>query len=139
MSGSRVSGVTNAAIDALGADGTLTTLLGTSKVYSFVPEDTAAPYVVVLGGREDPWVESTSDVSGRAVDVEVVAVSTYRGTKQVDEIIDQCLTTLTADAAWSSLTEYAGVLFVVNERPTMELVDGRIWYQRRATVRVFLG
>ena len=51
----RVPDVADKAFDALAADTTLRTLLGgTSKVYSYIPEDVAPPYVLVLGGDFDP-------------------------------------------------------------------------------------
>lgn len=136
----RVPDVADKAYDALAADATLTTLLGgTSKVYSHVPEDVAPPYVIVLGGREAPWARETNDESTREVDVDADVWSNYRGTKEVDDLGHQVATTLLAHASWSSLSGYAGVLFVESPRPIQELIEGVLWVRRRVTVRVYLG
>lgn len=141
MAGSRLNDCVNAAVDALAANSTLTTLLGTAKVYTYVPEDTAPPYVYVWGGQELPWAEALGGASavGRQVDVEVVVVSAYRGTKQMDEVIDQCLEVLLADTPYSSVSGYAGVQFVSCERPYTEHIEGRIFFSRRAVLRVYCG
>lgn len=139
MAGSRLNDCVNAAVDALVADSTLSTLLGGAKVYTYVPEDTVPPYCYVWGGYERSWAEALGGgaAAGREVDIEVTAVSAYRGTKQMDEIIDQALETLLADTPYSAVSGYAGVLFVACERPQAEHIEGRIFFSRRAVVRVY--
>lgn len=137
--GSRVSDVTNAAIDALVADATLKAALGgTAKVYSHVPEDTVPPYVVVLGGQELPWVFASQDDTGRDVELEVVAVSAYRGTKEVDALINLALLVITDPATYGSVSGFALVRFDRNSRPLMQMLEGRVWYERHATARLYL-
>jgi hypothetical protein len=136
----RVPDVANAAYDALVADTTLTTALGGAKVYAYVPEDTTSPYVQVLGGREAPWAtEAGADDSSRTVDVDVDIWSTYRGTKEPDDLGARVHTVLMLDASWASVTGYAGVLFQESPRPITEFIEGRVWTRRRVTVRVYIG
>ena len=108
MAGSLIPDVVNAAVDALVADATLTTLLGgTAKVYTYVPETTQPPYVLVQGGREIPWAErfdATGDDGARDVQVTTVAVSRYRGTKEADDITARILTVLLTVATWSGVS-----------------------------------
>jgi hypothetical protein len=138
MAGSRVPDVTNAAIDALVADSTLTTLLGgAAKCYTHVPEDTAPPYVFLLGGQERPWEPSFRDESAREVEVDCLIVSAYRGTTELDNIAHQVITRLTADGTYSGVTGYAGNEFKVNERPYVEQVEGRMFFSRRVTLCVY--
>ena len=136
----RVGDVADKAYDALAADSTLTALLGgTSKVYSLVPEDTTTPYVHVLGGREAPWAPETNSYVTREVDVDVDVWSAYRGTKEIDDIGSQIVTTLLAVTSWTGLSGFAYVWFVGTERPTQEFIEGLSWYRRRVTCRVYLG
>jgi len=139
MAGLRSRDVVNAAVDALRADATLTTLLGgTSKVYTHVPQDTEAPYVLVMAGREAPVLETFDDDASRSVEVMAMTVSTYRGTKEVDAVSDQCADTLTTHATYAGLAGYTANRFVEAERPTVEDVDGTLFYQRRVIVAVWV-
>lgn len=139
--GSRVGDVTNAAVDALRGDSTLTTLLGgSSKVYTHVPETTTAPYVVVTGGLEQAWSPAFgADDPGRQVDVTVLVVSGYRGTWEVDGLMAQVLTRLLTEASWSGVSGFAAVQFVTNAAPTIEIVNGVVYYSRLGTVRVLVA
>ena len=67
-----------------------------------------------------------------------MVVSTYRGTKELDAISDQCTTTLTTHGTYTGLTGYTANRFVEAERPTVEDVDGTLYYQRRVTVAVWV-
>lgn len=140
MAGSRVNDCVNAAVDALKGDTTLRTLLGgTSKVYSFVPEETAAPYVLVTGGTESAWAEAFNAFDGRQVDVRVLVVSAYRGTYEVDALMSQVLTRLTTATTWTGITGYAAHGFIVNDAPLTEVVNGIVYFSRVATVRVWVN
>lgn len=138
MSGLRSRDVVNAAVDALSADATLTTLLGTSKVYTHVPQGTEAPYVLLMAGREAPILETFDDDASRSVEIMAMVVSTYRGTKELDAIADQCTATLTAHATYAGISGYTANRFVEAERPTVEDVDGTLYYQRRVIVAVWV-
>lgn len=135
----RVADVVNAAVDALKADSALTTLLGgTAKVYNHVPDDTVPPYVLVMGGREAEALRSFRDETGREVDILTEAVSSYRGSLQVDQITARIVTVLTTDGTYSSVTGYLASEFVESPEPESSLVDGRPYYIRSATCRVLL-
>ena len=64
--------------------------------------------------------------------------STYRGTKELDQIADQCAATLTTHTTWTGVTGYTANRFVEAERPTVEDVDGTLYYQRRVIVAVWV-
>lgn len=141
MAGSRIPDVTNAAIDALKADATLigSTLLNGSKVYSAVPEDTILPYVWVLGGREGIWAEGFNGDDSREVDIDVFAISKYRGTKEVDDIISRVMVVLDTDATWAGVSGYAGHTFVENREPAPSEVAGEVWFERPLKWRVWVN
>lgn len=144
MAGSRVTDVVNAAVDALVADATLigASWLNGAKVYTHVPMDTDPPYVVVLGGDELPWAESfdaSGDDAARQVDVNVRAVSAYRGTKQVDGLANLIMTRLTTASTWSGVTGFSACLFVRNAAPTITEINGALWFERLVTVRVYVN
>lgn len=138
MTGSALPTVINAAVDALVADSTLTGLLGTAKVYTFVPDNTVAPYVWVVGGREVPWGVAFGGAAqtGREVEVLVDVVSAYRGTNQVDTICSRVLTVLLTPTTWSSVTGWSHVAFSSIERPIREVVNGVVYVWRTCIVRV---
>lgn len=147
MAGSRVEDCVNAAIDALRADATLTTLLGgSSKTYTFVPQNTDAPYVMVYGGDEVPWAETLEvsdddgDSAGRQVDVAVQCVSTYQGQRQVNNIADRVMELLLDADAYDAVSGFELVQFVRNAgQPPADLNnDGVLWFVRVVTVRVTL-
>jgi hypothetical protein len=145
MAGSRLSDVTNAAVDALVADSALATLLGGSaKVFTHIPEDTPVPYVLVLGGQEIPWVESFEPGDdAREVEVDMLVVSAYRGTKEIDAITNRGLEVLTTHASWNegsaAVVGYAGCGFRRCERPAMSELTGRIYFERLSTVVVWVN
>jgi hypothetical protein len=142
MAGSRLSDVTNAAVDALVADSALATLLGGSaKVFTHIPEDTPVPYVLVLGGLELPWAESFEPGDdAREVEVDMLVVSAYRGTKEIDAITNRGLEVLTTHGSWSgNVTGYAGCGFRRCERPAMSELTGRIYFERLSTVVVWVN
>lgn len=141
MAGSRIPDVVNAAVDALKADATLigASLLNGSKVYTHVPENAVAPWLVVLGGQETPWAESQNDDDDRECQVDVVAVSKYRGTTQVDAIISRAIDVLTTHGTWTGVTGYAGCAFVINRAPVPSEIGGEMWFERSATVTVYLN
>lgn len=139
MAGSRVNDIVNAAVDALKGDATLTALLGTAKVYSFVPEDTAAPYLLVTGGTETAWVEAFQQFDGRQIDCRILVVSAYRGTYEVDTLMSRVLTVLLTETAWRGITGYAAHGFLVNDAPVTEVVNGIVYFSRLATIRVWVN
>jgi hypothetical protein len=141
MAGSRVPDVASAAIAALVADATLigSTLLNGAKVYSLVPEDTVLPYLWVLGGREVIWAEGFNQDESREVDVDVVAISRHRGTKQVDDIIDRVMEVLDTDATWTGITGYAGHMLVENRAPGFGELSGEVVIERMVTWRVWVN
>jgi hypothetical protein len=138
MAGSRIPDVFNAAVDALKADATLigASLLNGAKVYSLVPEDTAPPYLWIMGGREVIWAESFRSDDAREVDIDAIAVSKHRGTKEVDDIISRVIEVLDTPATWASVSGYAGHTLVENRAPSFGEMAGEIWIERSVQWRV---
>lgn len=139
MAGSRVNEVVNAAVDGLKAASALTTLLGGAKVYTYVPEETSAPYCLVTGGVEQPWAEAFNSFDGRQIDCRVLVVSAYRGTYEVDALMSAVLTALLTETTWRGITGYAAHAFIVNDAPLTELVNGIVYFSRTCTVRVWVN
>lgn len=141
MAGSRIPDVLNAAVDALKVDATLigAALLNGAKVYSAVPEDTVPPYLWVMGGREVIWAEEFNQDDSREVDIDAIAVSKYRGTKEVDDIISRVMEVLDATATWSGVSGYAGHTFVENRAPAFAEIAGEIWIERSLQWRVWVN
>ena len=153
MAGSRVRDCVNAAVDALKVDSALLAIVGVAKVASHIPQDTDAPYTQVLGGDEIPWAPvlmqtigspletDGGDDGGRQVDVIVQCVSTYRGTKEVDQMADRAMTVLTDDATWRQVAGFRLAEFVRNAfQPPVDLnSDGTLWFVRLVAVRVTLA
>jgi len=153
VAGSRVRDVVNAAVDGLKADAALLVLIGpATKVDTHIRQGTDTPYTMVLGGDEIPWAPvllqtlgspldtDGGDDGGRQVDVIVQCVSTYRGTKEVDQIADRVMTVLTDDGTWRLVTGFQLSEFVRNQfQPPVDLnADGVLWFVRLVTVRVTL-
>lgn len=149
MAGSRVQDVLNAGIDALKADATLTalTLASGSKVFSFVPQGTSAPYAMAYAGDEVPWVETLEeddddgDNASRQIDLVVQCVSTYQGQKQVNDIADRVMAILLDAATYAAVVGFELAHFVRNAgQPPADLNnDGVLWFVRVVTVRVVLA
>jgi hypothetical protein len=154
VAASRVRDCVNAAVDALKFDTTLTTLLGSAKVYTHVKQGTPTPYTLVMGGDEIPWVvtlECSSfgspattdggDSGGRQVDVLVQCVSTYQGSAEVDGVASRVMEVLTDSATWAAVTAFQLAEFVRNTaQPPVDLnADGVLWFVRVVTVRVSLS
>jgi hypothetical protein len=149
MAGSRMGEIVTAAVTALRAATPLTTILGSAKVYTHIPQDTQAPYVLVVGGDETPWATAMSmsddgDNGGRSCDVTAFCYSAFRGSDQVDsmahEVMEALLGSVSAPlTAWDAVSGYQVVAFVGNRMaPPTDLTDGRMWFQRTVTVRVFV-
>jgi hypothetical protein len=138
MAGSRVPDVLNAAVDALKVDATLigVGLLNGAKVYSLVPEDTAPPYLWIMGGREVIWAEAMRSDDAREVDIDAIAISKYRGTKEVDDIISRVIEVLDTPATWAGVSGYAGHTLVENRAPAFAEMAGEIWIERSLQWRV---
>lgn len=149
MAGSRIPDVMAAAVTALRADASLSTLLGGAKVYTHVPQGADAPFVALLGGDEVPWgvtftefaditVSNGGDNGGRACDVLAQCVSAYRGTEQVDGLASQVLEVLTAPGTWSGITGFQLADFVRNSAlpPTDLFGTGVLYFLRTVVVRV---
>ncbi len=109
---------------------------------------------MVLGGDEIQWgvtfVEAGigsplgtdgGDSGGRQVDVIAQCVSTYRGTKEVDEIADRVMRVFTDDSTWAVIAGFQLAEFVRNAfQPPIDLnADGTLWFVRLVTVRVTLA
>lgn len=154
MAASRVPDVVNAVVDNLRADGELTALLGTAKVYTHVPQQTTAPYALVMGGDEIPWAETMTfgtfvspdandggDSGGRQVDAIVQCVSKSRGSAEVDDIASRVIELLTDPDTWDNVTGFQIALFIRNAgQPPIDLSnDGDMYFVRQVTVRVFLA
>lgn len=142
---SRVDPCVTAAVDALVGDGTFVGLLGGAKVFTHVPQKTPAPYAIVFGGDETPWVVDfaaggASDNGARQVEVLVQLTSVFQGQSEVNGLASQVMATLLDDAPWSALDGFSLVEFVKNAgQPPIDLMsDGVIWYTRFVTVRVSL-
>lgn len=138
----RALDVTNAAIDALRADSSLTTLTGaaTTKAYTNVPEDVAPPYVEVLSAAEDEWAVETNDDDGSVCELVVNVFSAYRGTLELDQVANRVLQVLTAEATWASVSGYAGWRFAGSPAPTdQQMVNGQVYRRRVLRLRVFLS
>jgi hypothetical protein len=141
MAGSRIPDVFNASIDALKADATLigSTLLNGAKVYSLVPEDTVPPYLWIMGGREVIWAEAFRSDDAREVDIDAIAISKHRGTKEVDDIISRVIEVLDLPATWASVSGYAGHTLVENRAPVFAEMAGEIWIERSVQWRVWVN
>jgi hypothetical protein len=135
---SRIPDVFNAALDALKTDATLIgpTLLDGDKVYGAVPEDTVPPYVWVLSGDEVPWAESFRSQDPRQVDIDVIVISKYRGTAEVDDIISRAMAVLDTAATWAGVSGYASHEFVINRKPAFSEMAGEVWIERALLWRV---
>ncbi len=141
MAGSRIPDVFNAAVDALASDATLigASLLNGPKVYSAVPEDTVPPYLWVMGGREVIWAEGFNADDSREVDIDAFAISKYRGTKQVDDIINRVMEVLDTASTWTGVSGYAAHMFVENREPAFTEIAGEVWIERALKWRVLVN
>jgi Protein of unknown function (DUF3168) len=142
---SRVDELVDAAVDALLADAPFITQLGGPKVYSHVPQKTAPPYAIVLGGDELPWLVDfaaggDSDNGARQIDVVVQVTSTFKGQSEVNQLASSTMRILLADAPWAAIDGFMLVEFVRNQaQPPIDLMsDGVIWYTRFMTVKISL-
>jgi hypothetical protein len=135
---SRIHDIFNAALDALKADATLIgpTLLDGDKVYGAVPEDTIPPYVWVLSGDEVPWADSFRSHDAKQVDLDVVAISKYRGTKEVDDIISRVMQVLDTRSTWTGVSGYDSHEFMINTKPAFTEIAGEVWIERSLQWRV---
>lgn len=127
MSGSARPALTAAVVAALRADPTLQAALGGPRVWVDVPQGTEPPYLWVLAGDEGPVLRSPADRARRQVQLEVQAVSAYRGTSEVDALLSRVIEILDA---WPAL-EVPGYTpswsFVTNRKPVQaETVEGGI-------------
>ena len=127
MSGSARPAVTAAVIAALAGDAALVSALGGSpKVWVNVPDGTVAPYLWVLGGEEIPIERAMGGhAHRRGVGLEITAVSSHRGTAEVDALISRVIEVVLAGPA---VVGYTAVWrFVVNRRPVqIEVDDGTV-------------
>ena len=127
MSGSARPAVTAAVIAALAGDAALVSALGGSpKVWVNVPDGTVAPYLWVLGGEEIPIERARGGhAHRRGVGLEITAVSSHRGTAEVDALISRVIEVVLAGPA---VVGYTAVWrFVVNRRPVqIEVDDGTV-------------
>jgi hypothetical protein len=141
MAGSRIPDVFNAAVDALVADVTLigSTLLDGPKVYGAVPQGTIPPYLWVMGGREVIWAEAFRSDDGREVDIDAFAISKYRGTKEVDDIIDRVMEVWDTAATWAGVSGYAGHTLVENREPAITELGGEVYFERGLKWRVWVN
>jgi hypothetical protein len=141
MAGSRIPDVFNASVDALKVDATLigASLLNGAKVYSAVPEDTVPPYLWVMGGREVVWAEGFNQDDSREVDLDAIAISKYRGTSQVDDIINRVMVVWDTDSTWSSVVGYAGHAFIENREPAFTEIAGEVYIERALKWRVWVN
>ena len=154
MAGSRVRDCSNAAVDALKADTTLSTILNGAKAYTHVPQGTDPPYVMVRGGDEVPWAVTMTmdslispgetnggDNGARQVDIMVDCVSIGRGTAQVDSIADRVMEVLTDPDVWMMVDGFHLCEFIRNaaQLPLDINNDGVIWFVRTVVVRVSLS
>jgi hypothetical protein len=141
MAGSRVPDVLNAAVDALKVDATLigVGLLNGAKVYSSVPEDTVPPYLWIMGGREVIWAEGFNGDDSREVDIDAIAISKHRGTKEVDDIINRVIEVLDTAGTWSGVSGYAGHTLVENRAPAFAEMAGEVWIERALQWRVWVN
>lgn len=138
----RALDVTHAAINALRGDASLTALTGeaTTKAYTNVPEDVAAPYVEVQSGAESEWATETNDDDGSECELVVNVFSAYRGTLQLDQVANRVLQVLTTASTWAGLSGFAGWRFGGSPAPTdQQMVNGQVYRRRVLRLRVFLS
>lgn len=86
---------------ALSASGELQSLIG-SRLFDYVPRDSAFPYVVLGDGSEADWSTSTETGSEHAIQIDAWSRSTgHKEAKQIAEIIRAVLhnTSLTVSGA----------------------------------------
>lgn len=144
MAASRVGDVVTAAVAALQAVG--------AQAYTHIPKGTDPPYELVMGGDEVPWAlgfacddltgsplaSDGGDSGGRAVDIVVACVSTFRGSAEVDDMASLAMLTLTTLGTWAGVPGFQAVDFVRNTASVPQDVagDGVMWFQRTLVVRV---
>ena len=72
---------------ALSASSDLTALIG-SRIFDFVPPDSAFPYVILGDGSEADWSTATEDGSEHAIQVDVWSREPgHREAKQIGDVI----------------------------------------------------
>lgn len=140
--GLRLSSVHAAAVAALRADATLVALLGgTARVYSLVPLNTPAPYVVVGVGSVSAWVAAmgADQSAGRELDLVVECFSLQHGSVQADDVAHRATIVLESDAVFAGVAGYAGCAFRVSPEPQRQQIDGQAMTSRKVYVRVWLS
>lgn len=135
--GSARPALTEATVTALANDGEILTLLGGARVWVNVPQETTPPYLWVLAGDEVPEARSMSNRMRRMVDLEVTAVSAYRGTAEIDALLSRVIELLDPGPAVAGYT--AGWAFAINKRPVQaDTVSGQVVWLGTAVFRVRL-
>ena len=140
MSGSARPVLTAVIVAALVGDATLTTLLGGAKVWVNVPDNTHHPYLWVVGGREVPIEPTFARKSRRLVQVLVTAVSSQRGTAEVDSLTSRVIDVMAPDGTpGPAVTGFNDVWeFVENREPKQmeDQVDGAVVWMGTAVFNV---
>lgn len=127
--------VVPAARDLLLAHAALVTRLGGPKAFTYVPEDAVAPWLAVLGGLERPWEQFKA--RGRQGELLITAVSSYRGTTEVDEIIDLAMQALDNQVVTLEGFEGGRLDWIGNrEPPPPQEWGSQLWFTRTAVFRV---
>jgi len=105
-----------------------------------VPDNTHPPYLWVVGGREVPIEPTFARKSRRLVQVLVTAVSSQRGTAEVDALTSRVIDVLAPDGTpGSAVTGFNAVWeFVENREPKQmeDQVDGAVVWMGTAVFNV---
>lgn len=126
-----------AVIGLLQADAALVAAIGAAESISTRPADNLAPpYLWVLSGQEDRDPAGTMKTYSRVGTIEVLAVSQYEGTAEVDLIVSRVMQLL--DNVSLTLPGYGTGRFewVRNERLVVERINNVVMFERNAIFRV---
>ena len=129
---SPVEAVLTATVAALKASTGLTPLV--TGVFNDVPQGTAYPYVVVTAPtnrRQDTW-----GCLGSAALIDVKAVSQYRGDREAERILDQCIRTLNFEELSMSGHRMLGLAWDSSDR-FQDVVNGVPTRYHVATLRAW--
>ena len=125
-------------IQALKADAALVAALGQDIIETLPPENAAPPYVIVLTGRERPnnTLGGTfgSGGFGRIGTLNVIVVSRYLGTKEVDLLASRIMQVLDNTEHDLDPAGYPGngrLTWLETDELTVETVNNEVYFERR--------
>lgn len=131
-------------VGILRADSELLELLngpGPDKIFTLAPPNVTRPYLWLLSGAEAP--QNTMGRYGRVAQIELVAVSGFSGTEDVDRVIGRAMTLLDRSQQELTFPGYGTgrMQWTQSDRSvlTQGLYDNQPEFQRRALFTVSAG